>query len=52
MIAATESRGVAKSAKPNSVATSRVTRRVAIGGMRWSKGPARDEANTGSAPGQ
>jgi len=52
MIAATDSPGVAKSAKPKSAATSRVTRRVDIVGMRRSKRAARDEANTGSAPGQ
>jgi len=49
---ASASLGAAKSAKPNSVATSRVTRRVAIVGMWWTKGAVRDDANSGSVPGQ
>jgi len=44
--------GVANSVKPNSVAISRVTSRLAMVGMWWRKGAVRDDANAGSAPGQ
>jgi len=44
--------GVAKSVKPISVAISRVTRRLAMVGMWRRKGAVRDDASSGSAPGQ
>ena len=40
------------SAKPNSVATSTVTRRVAIVEMWLRKGAVRADENSGNAPGQ
>jgi len=44
------SRGVAKNATLNSIATYRVTRRVAIVEMQQTNGAVRDDANSGSAP--
>jgi len=49
---AAASRGVTKSAKPHSVATSRVKRRAAIVGMWRAKGAVTDDANSGSTPEQ